>query len=876
MHEKYAALRGNVGLLGQLLGKTIKDHLGEEFLAKIETIRQLAKSSRQGNEEARQNLLDTLHGLSDDELLPVARAFSQFLNLANVAEQFHTVSRHNEDHSGPDAIDKLFAKLKASNHSEQEIIAAIRELDIELVLTAHPTEVTRRTLIHKHVQLNECLEQLELCDLSERERKIILQRIEQLINQAWHTNEIREQRPTPVDEAKWGFAMIENNLWPAIPNFMRQLDERLQENFGLRLPLDVAPVRFASWMGGDRDGNPFVTAKVTREVLLTSRWVALSLFQNDVQELVSELSMMDASPELRAIAGDNTEPYRFLLRTLRDDIKETLQNLTARLQGQYTESRDLICRTEQLREPLELCYHSLHACGMSIIADGLLLDVLRKLACFGITLLKLDIRQDGERHGDVLSELTRYLGLGDYAQWSEEDKQAFLLTELNSRRPLLPPDWKPNAENQEVLDTCRVIAETDPGAFGIYIISMARQPSDVLAVQLLLKEVGCPFRMPVAPLFETQNDLQNAALVMNRLLSVDWYRGYIQGQQYVMIGYSDSAKDAGMISANWAQYRAMEELVAIAERENLKLNLFHGRGGTVGRGGGPAHQAILSQPPGSLKGGFRVTEQGEMIRFKFGLPAVAITSLKLYTSAVLEANLLPPPKPKREWCEVMEQLAQVSCDHYRSIIRDEPDFVPYFRAATPEMELGKLPLGSRPSKRKPNGGVESLRAIPWIFAWTQNRLMLPSWLGTHIALNTVVAQGKEELLIEMSKEWPFFRTRLEMLEMVFLKADMWLSEYYDQRLAPENLWPLGQRLRAELKASTEVVLRLRPQGGLLDDQPWIKESIKLRNPYTDPLNVLQVELLNRSRSTPDELHPQVDQALMVTIAGIAAGMRNTG
>ena len=494
MHEKYAALRGNVGLLGQLLGKTIKDHLGEEFLAKIETIRQLAKSSRQGNEEARQNLLDTLHGLSDDELLPVARAFSQFLNLANVAEQFHTVSRHNEDHSGPDAIDKLFAKLKASNHSEQEIIAAIRELDIELVLTAHPTEVTRRTLIHKHVQLNECLEQLELCDLSERERKIILQRIEQLINQAWHTNEIREQRPTPVDEAKWGFAMIENNLWPAIPNFMRQLDERLQENFGLRLPLDVAPVRFASWMGGDRDGNPFVTAKVTREVLLTSRWVALSLFQNDVQELVSELSMMDASPELRAIAGDNTEPYRFLLRTLRDDIKETLQNLTARLQGQYTESRDLICRTEQLREPLELCYHSLHACGMSIIADGLLLDVLRKLACFGITLLKLDIRQDGEPHGDVLSELTRYLGLGDYAQWSEEDKQAFLLTELNSRRPLLPPDWQPNAENQEVLDTCRVIAETDPGAFGIYIISMARQPSDGLAVQLLLKEVGCPFR----------------------------------------------------------------------------------------------------------------------------------------------------------------------------------------------------------------------------------------------------------------------------------------------------------------------------------------------------------------------------------------------
>ncbi|MFC3912612.1 phosphoenolpyruvate carboxylase [Pseudaeromonas sharmana] len=876
MHEKYAALRGNVGLLGQLLGKTIKDHLGDEFLAKIETIRQLAKASRKGDEKARQDLLSILHSLSDDELLPVARAFSQFLNLANVAEQFHTTSRNNEDNRGPDAIDKLFTKLKASKHSEQEILDAVKALDIELVLTAHPTEVTRRTLIHKQVQVNECLEHLELGDLTDRERSVILHRIEQLINQAWHTNEIREQRPTPVDEAKWGFAVIENSLWPAIPDFMRQLDERLFETFGLRLPLDAAPVRFASWMGGDRDGNPFVTAKVTREVLLTSRWVALSLFLSDVQELVSELSMIDCDDELRARAGGHNEPYRAVLRKLRDEIKETLHNLTARLNGQYTENRDLISRTEQLRKPLEICYHSLHKCGMGIIADGLLLDVLRKLSCFGITLLKLDIRQDGERHGEVLSELTRYLGLGDYAQWNEEDKQAFLLTELNSRRPLLPPDWQPTPDNQEVLDTCRVIAETDPGAFGIYIISMARQPSDVLAVQLLLKEAGCKFRMPVAPLFETQNDLQNAAAVLNRLLSVDWYRGYIQGQQYVMIGYSDSAKDAGMIAANWAQYRAMEQLVEIAEREGLKLNLFHGRGGTIGRGGGPAHQAILSQPPGSLKGGFRVTEQGEMIRFKFGLPQVAITSLKLYTSAVLEANLLPPPKPKREWCEVMEQLSQISCDHYRSIIRGEPDFVPYFRAATPEMELGKLPLGSRPSKRKPNGGVESLRAIPWIFAWTQNRLMLPSWLGTHIALNTVVAEGKEPLLVEMSKEWPFFRTRLEMLEMVFLKADHWLSEYYDQRLAPESLWPLGQRLRQELKDSTEVVLRLRPQGGLLDDQPWIKESIKLRNPYTDPLNVLQVELLNRSRTNPDELHPQVDQALMVTIAGIAAGMRNTG
>lgn len=877
MNDKYATLRSNVSMLGQLLGKTIRDHHGDAFLEKIETIRQLAKSSRKGHDDDRQALIAILQHLSDDELLPVARAFSQFLNLANVAEQFHTMSRQGEIRTTIDPLDQVFAQLRNAQKTDTEIIDAIKQLDIELVLTAHPTEVTRRTMIHKHVQLNDCLQALELQDLSPRETKYFQDRIEQLINQAWHTNEIRQQRPTPLDEARAGFAVIENNLWPAIPRFLRQLDERLQDNFNIRLPQDAHPIRIASWMGGDRDGNPFVTAKITQEALLLSRWVAIGLFLKDIQDLVFELSMEDCSDELRAKVGDCPEPYRALLRIVRDELRETQLAVIAKLQGQYTENRDIIAHTKQLKDPLELCYRSLQSSGMNIIAEGMLLDVLRKLSCFGIHLLRLDIRQDGERHGQVLSELTQFLELGDYLQWSEEEKQEFLLRELQSKRPLLPRHWTPSTENQEVIETCRVIAQAEPDALGIYIISMAHHPSDVLAVQLLLKETGCTFNIPIAPLFETQNDLHHAAEVLNSLLSVRWYRNYIQGQQHIMIGYSDSAKDAGMMAAGWAQYRAMEDLVAIAERENIKLTLFHGRGGTIGRGGGPAHQAILSQPPGSLKGGFRVTEQGEMIRFKFGLPDIAIHNFKLYISAVLEANLLPPPKPKAEWYTVMDTLADISCTHYRSVIRDEPDFVPYFRAATPELELGKLPLGSRPAKRKPNGGVESLRAIPWIFAWTQNRLMLPSWLGAHIALASIIKQGQSTLLQEMDHQWPFFHTRLEMLEMVLLKADLWLAEYYDLRLVPPILQPLGRRLRQELKDSIQTILQIRPQGGeLLDDQPWIKESIMLRNPYTDPLNVLQVELLQRSRANGDKIHPQVDQALMVTIAGIAAGMRNTG
>ncbi|WP_107853024.1 phosphoenolpyruvate carboxylase [Oceanimonas marisflavi] len=872
--DNHAALRANVGLLGQLLGDAIREHHGQAFLDKIETIRQLAKSARQGNDADQQQLLTTLKQLSDDELLPVARAFSQFLNLANVAEQFHTISRGYRQDAGPNPLDEVFERLKGANVGEDAIREAVASLDIDLVLTAHPTEVTRRTFIHKHVQLNDCLAALEL-ELPETEKTDLLARVDQLITQAWHSNEIRAQRPTPVDEAKWGFAVIENSLWPALPRFLRQLDQRMQTELGERLPLDAAPVRFTSWMGGDRDGNPFVTAKVTEEVLLLGRWMASSLFLNDIQELVSELSMSEASTELRAASGDSDEPYRAVLRRLREDLRETLLHLNARVQGQKTDARDLVTQTEQLRQPLELCYRSLQECGLGKIADGLLLDVIRKVSCFGIHLLKLDIRQDGERHTQALGEITRYLGLGDYGEWSEADKQAFLLNELNSRRPLLPRQWQPSHDTQEVLDTCAVIARHPRDAFGIYIISMAGEPSDVLAVQLLLKECGVDFPMPVAPLFETLDDLNHGAAVIERLYQLPWYRGYMQGRQYVMIGYSDSAKDAGMLAAGWAQYSAMEQLVSISEREKVKLTLFHGRGGSLGRGGGPARQAILAQPPGSTLGGLRVTEQGEMIRFKFGLPQVAIDSLALYASAVLEANLLPPPEPKPEWRRLMNAMAEVSCAHYRSLIRGEPDFVPYFRAATPELELGKLPLGSRPAKRKPNGGVESLRAIPWIFAWTQNRLMLPAWLGAHKGLEKVVADGQETTLRAMNQGWPFFRARLDMLEMVFLKADSGLAAYYDSVLVPEELKPLGKRLRDELRASTELVLKLKEKSELLSSEPWIQESIKLRNPYTDPLNVLQAELLKRSREQ-DDIHPVLDQALMVTIAGIAAGMRNTG
>ncbi|CAH8183116.1 phosphoenolpyruvate carboxylase [Vibrio aestuarianus] len=877
MNEKYAALKSNVSMLGRLLGNTIQDAHGDVILEKVETIRKLSKSARNGNQADRDSLVEEIKNLPNEQLTPVARAFNQFLNLTNMAEQYHTISRHCEEHvCEPDAISSLFAKLNQNKISKLDAAQAVRDLNIELVLTAHPTEITRRTMINKLVKINECLSKLELSDLSFKERQKTERRLEQLIAQSWHSDVIRKQRPTPLDEAKWGFAVVENSLWQAIPEFLREFDERLESYLGEGLPIDARPVHISSWMGGDRDGNPFVTHTITREVLLLSRWKAADLYLGDINELVSELSMTKCSDALRALAGeDEHEPYRAILKRLRTLLTETTEVLEAKINGQQLARKAPLQHIDQLWQPLLACYQSLHECGMGVIADGSLLDTLRRIKAFGVHLVRLDIRQESTRHSDVLSELTRYLGIGDYDQWSEQDKIAFLTNELSSKRPLLPRDWQPSEPVQEVLDTCKIIAAQPREAFGAYVISMARTASDVLAVHLLLQESGCPYRMDVCPLFETLDDLNNAEAVINQLMSIDLYRGFIQNHQMVMIGYSDSAKDAGVMSAGWAQYRAMDALVKVSEEAGIELTLFHGRGGTIGRGGAPAHAALLSQPPKSLKGGLRVTEQGEMIRFKLGLPEVAINSFNMYASAILEANLLPPPEPKQDWRDLMDVLSEVSCESYRNIVRGEPDFVPYFRQATPELELGKLPLGSRPAKRNPNGGVESLRAIPWIFSWSQNRLVLPAWLGAGEAIQYSIDKGHQALLEDMCREWPFFSTRLGMLEMVYSKCNIEISRYYDERLVDESLRPLGDRLRTQLQKDIKAVLNVENNENLMQSDPWGLESIRLRNIYVEPLNMLQAELLYRTRQT-ETPSVELEEALMVTIAGIAAGMRNTG
>ena len=678
-----------------------------------------------------------------------------------------------------------------------------------------------------------------------------------------------------MDEAKWGFAVIEHSLWHAIPNVLRKANQVLHSATGLHLPLDAAPIRFASWMGGDRDGNPNVTARVTREVLLLARWMAADLYLRDIDQLAAELSMQQASAALLARVGESAEPYRSLLKQLRERLRATRSWAHAALSEDLPAPIAVLQDNRELLEPLQCCYQSLHECGMGVIADGPLLDCLRRAATFGLFLVRLDVRQDSSRHAAALSEITEYLGLGRYAEWDEDARLAFLLQELENRRPLLPGHFKPSGETEEVLATCREVARAPAASLGSYVISMAGVASDVLAVQLLLKESGLQRPIRVVPLFETLADLDNAGPAISQLLGLHGYRARLHGPQEVMIGYSDSAKDAGTTAAAWAQYRAQETLVQVCREQDVELLLFHGRGGTVGRGGGPAHAAILSQPPGSVAGRFRTTEQGEMIRFKFGLPDIAEQNLNLYLAAVLEATLLPPPSPEPAWRELMDKLASDGVSAYRAVVREHPQFVDYFRQATPEQELGRLPLGSRPAKRR-EGGVESLRAIPWIFAWTQTRLMLPAWLGWEAALNNALQRGEGELLGQMRAQWPFFRTRIDMLEMVLAKADESIAQLYDERLVEPALQPLGAHLRGLLSQAVAAVLGLTGQSQLLAHSPETLESISVRNTYLDPLHLLQAELLARSRLRDNQADSPLEQALLVSVAGIAAGLRNTG
>ena len=864
-------LRDDVRMLGEMLGETLRERAGSWLLETVEQVRALSKTARERDGDDFERLSDLLRALPVGQAVPVARAFSHFLALANIAEQHQRVRRRRDyqkdDAAAPQrgSFAATFAQLLREGVAAEALHAAVSSLQIELVLTAHPTTIMRRTLAYIQRRIADALANEDRPDLTRPEREKVYEQLRREVALMWDTDEIRPRPPTPVDEAVSGLLVFEGTLWDAVPQYARALDRALLSATGQPLPLTAAPVRFGSWMGGDRDGNPVVTADVTRRVCEVSRRMAADLYERSLLELQLELSVGDANDELREYAGGAREPYRAILRRLRDRLKENASNPV---------------RTSELLEPLLLCHRSLVETGQTIVASGPLTDMIRRVTAFGATLVRLDLRQHASQHATTVDAITRQTGAGSYLAWPEDQRQAFLTAQLtdSSAQPVAHSDG-------EVLDTLRLAAQLPPESLGAYVVSMARAPSDILAVEFLQTIAGT--RMRTVPLFEQVDDLNGAAATMKALLAITEYRSRINGRQEVMIGYSDSAKDGGRLTANWALYKAQEAMVDVCRAAGIELTLFHGRGGSIGRGGGPTYVAIRSQPPGSVEGRLRVTEQGEMIQAQFGLPEIAVRTLEVYTTAATEATLAPTPAPRQAWREAMERLATTARRVYRQIVHDDPTFVDYFRLATPQRELAVLPIGSRPAqrtggKRNETTRVESLRAIPWVFSWTQTRLMLPTWLGAGEALIEADERGERELLREMYRDWPFFQSTLDLIETVLAESDVHIAAEYDRRLVPHGsaeetpaLQAIGADLRRRLNDTVGILLTITGRKRLLESQPVLRTSIDLRNPYVDPINLVQIELLRRLRgdAPPD---PEISKAFMITVNGIAAGMRSTG
>ena len=881
--DPHKPLRDDVRLLGELLGDTLRAHAGEELFARVEEVRALAKRAHAGDAVAFESLADRLADMPIGAAVPIARAFSHFLTLANIAEQHHRVRRRRDyardrvHAPQPGSCAEAFARWRRGGLASDRLAEAVRTLQIELVLTAHPTEVVRRTLLQTHRRIADALAEQDRLDLTPEEADEAINALRREIATIWQTDEVRAHAVSPLDEVRGALAVFEQTLWEALPRFVRQIGRALGEP----LPLDAAPLRFGSWIGGDRDGNPNVTPEITRRATWMARWVAADLYAREIEGLRAELSMASASDELRAVVGDSAEPYRALLRGVSANLLATRQLAAERIEQDGALDADggkVLLHVVDLAEPLLLCHRSLVATGNALIAGGRLTDILRRIAAFGLTLAPLDLRQEAARHADAVAWIARAWHLGSYEDASEEERVAMLTRELTEGTrtfaDLPSGDRGPTDTVRDVLDTFRTAAALPPESLGAYVITMASRVSDVLAVEWLQKLASNRHPQRVVPLFETAADLQASGPVLDALFSLPWYRTRIAGHQEVMIGYSDSAKDAGRFSAAWALYCAQEQIVATCARHSVHLTLFHGRGGSVGRGGGPTHLAIRSQPPGSIDGRLRVTEQGEMIQAKFGLPDIAVRTLEVYTTATLEATLMPGDDPPTAWRTAMERLSEESRTSYRAVVYEHPRFIEYFHAATPEPELRRVRIGSRPARRSSGEGVEGLRAIPWQFAWTQTRLLLASWLGVDDAVEGANAGNERALLKTMYEEWPFFQSTIDLMEMVLAKADGRIAAEYDRRLVPADLQPLGSELRQRLGRATAAVLGVTGHREPADATPVLRRSIDVRNPYVDPINLVQIELLARLRAGDDD--PELARAFVVTVNGIAAGMRNTG
>jgi phosphoenolpyruvate carboxylase len=927
----------DVDVLCSNLLNIIEQSVPAKSFASVETIRNLAKEYDQSSkdETSFMKLASEIEGLDIQVLMTVASLFSNMCNLANISEHVHRVRRRKAFERGEGSIlthhslDEIFLELMSKGHTPMEIRERLATQTVEMVLTAHPTQAVRRSLLAKLHAIAKLLEEIHDQYLTPSEKEDAWNAVRRNLLGLWRTDEVRRSKPNPEDEARNTLQVIEDTVWDAVPSYMRAIDKVLMRHNLDPLPMDANPFVFASWAGGDRDGNPFVTPEVTQQVVVINRYRASCMYLNEIEALLFDLSVHYGSEELieynKKVAGNiatqgaisgtlpgagskvkykefwnhvpPTEPFRVCLSHMRDRMTATrahCESLLAQTGGvlepgsaaPYTSCKEIL-------EPLEVMLRSLEATGDCLLADGKLKDLIRRVHAFGLYMVKLDIRQEAEQHAAALSVITEHLGMGSYLEWSESERMSFLIENLESNRPLIPRALETAGKVKDVLDTFEAIAAIGDEALSAYVISMCMKPSDVLAVQLLQREYALfPNKtLRVVPLLETITALQESTEMLGTLFSNSWYREHLRTRfdsvQEVMVGYSDSGKDGGRLTSAWELYQAQELMAVCAEKHGVKLRFFHGRGGTVGRGGGPQHLAILSQPPKTINGYLRVTIQGEVMEQDFGIPGLARKTLETYTTAVLKADLIKPVAVKPEWRSLMNRMSGISCSKYRDIVHKDPRFVQYFRLATPEQELGLLNIGSRPQKRK-EGGVESLRAIPWVFAWTQTRSHLPVWLGIGTALQAgMKEQGGASLMRDMYETWPFFHSFFDLIEMVLAKADPHISSRYDDVLVPnEELKKFGVELRELLVETVDLVLQVSGEQRLLDKDRVQQRALSSRSEWLTPMNLVQVEVLRRWRciATRGVTHEGVDpedakaitDVLIISMKGLSAALQNTG
>jgi phosphoenolpyruvate carboxylase len=909
-------LRRDINLLGRVLGRILIEQEGKAFFETEEEVRLLCKRLRfDYAPELDERLRWRIEAMSVGELRRIVRAFSVYFQLVNIAERYHRVRRRRQYEASPAnppqraSLASALARLKREGLDGEALRHVLDREEIGLVLTAHPTEAMRRSVRRKHVRIAEMLEALESTSLTWKERRRLEEDLAEEITVLWQTDELRVRRPEVKQEVERMLLFFENALISATLEAYREFEDELSRQYPEDIPALGRVLEFGSWVGGDQDGNPFVEPEMLtialglhREVILRRHIASVLWFTDHMSQSARMIPVSDElrrsvekderlMPEMveRYTSVDPNEIYRRKLRFMAERLKRTLGQ--PRSPVAYSGVAEFLGDLLTIRE-------SLLNNGGERVAEGGLRDLIRQAEVFGFHLAKLDVRQESSVVVRAVAEVV-FASTGKNLLDMDEAARAALLRELLTTPDLVLPEPEGVSEgSRKVFETFERISQAREEFSGTpvetFVLSMVRHASEVLGVQLLARRAGllevdeegrCTAnRLRVTPLFETVDDLGRAPEVLAYLLHDPFYRSSLRQAndlQEIMLGYSDSGKDAGYVTSNWALYKAQGLLSSVAGKFGVELRLFHGRGGSAGRGGGPSYQAIMAQPPETLQGKIRITEQGEVISFKYSMRGLARRNLDTVLAAVLEASADEVPRePKSRWVEAMEELSQTASKTYRALVYKDEDFLAFFSESSPIGELSLLNMGSRPARRVQSPMVDSLRAIPWVFAWTQNRFLLPSWYGAGTALGGYAFETEKlEVLREMYQGWPFFRTLVDFMQMTLAKSDLRIAENYTSLVSDsairDRLW---SRISEEHAACVNALLLVTGNENLLDDSPVLQRSIRLRNPYVDPLSYVQVTLLRRLRALPEDSPDRegVLNTLLLSISGVSSGMLNTG